>query len=164
MNKLQIAYDRGYRVTKDGYFLNPKGKVIGNNIDSRGYKQTGIIINKKYKSLYTHRLQAYQKFGDKLFKNGIVVRHLNGNKLDNSWGNIAIGTNRDNQMDISKEIRQKRCLPSIKAQIKYPKEFVLKLREEYKEVKNYSKLAIKYNIERKCMWYLINKRKVFKDA
>jgi hypothetical protein len=30
-----------------------------------------------------------------------------------------------------------------KAQIKYPKEFVLKLREEYKDVKNYSRIKQK---------------------
>ena len=47
MNKIQIAYERGYRVTKDGDLLNPKGKVIGDCLDSRGYKQTSIKINKK---------------------------------------------------------------------------------------------------------------------
>lgn len=29
MNKEQIAYDKGYRVTKDGHLLNPKGRKIG---------------------------------------------------------------------------------------------------------------------------------------
>lgn len=30
----------------------------------------------------------------------MVVRHLNGNILDNSIANIEIGTNSDNMMDI----------------------------------------------------------------
>lgn len=164
MNKLQIAYEKGYRVTKDGNLLNPKGKVIGNCLDGKGYKKTGIIINKKNIDLLTHRLQAYQKYGNKLFEDGILVRHLNGNPLDNCWDNIAIGTHRDNTMDIPKEIRIKRAISAGKAHIKYPKEFVLKLREEYKLVKNYRKLGKKYDIHSQIIWQLINKRKVFKDA
>ena len=163
MNREQIAYDKGYRVTKDGQLLNPEGKKIG-SINSRGYERTNVWLNKKRKNLSTHRLQAYQKYGDNLFEDGIVVRHLNGNALDNSWYNIAIGTHRDNQRDIPKEIRTRRNITASKTLIKYPKEFVLKLREEYKEIKSYSKLSIKYNIPRNYTWYLINKRKLFKDA
>lgn len=39
-----------------------------------------------------HRLQAYQKFGDKIYEDGIVVRYLNGDRYDNSYDNIGIGT------------------------------------------------------------------------
>ena len=164
MNKIQIAYERGYRVTKDGSLLNPKGKVIGDSVDSRGYKQTSIKINKKNTNIRTHRLQAYQKYGNKLFEDGIVVRHLNGNRLDNSLYNIAIGTQRDNLMDIPKEIRTRTSIEGAKTQIKYSKEFVLKLREEYKYIKNYTQLGRKYEIPYTTIRNIINKRKVFKDA
>ena len=163
MNKEQIAYERGYRVTKDGHLLNPKGIKIG-AISSTGYYHFGFKINKKHTNILTHRLQAYQKYGDKLFQDGIMVRHLNANPLDNSFNNIAIGTNRDNQMDIPKEIRIKRAISAGKTQIKYPKEFVLKLREEHKEIKNCAELGRKYNISSSVIWQLINTRKVFKDA
>ena len=163
MTREQIAYDRGYRVTKDGDLLNPKGKKIG-SISTKGYEGTGIWIDKKQQKLHTHRLQAYQKYGNKLFEDGIVVRHLNGNPLDNSFNNIAIGTYRDNVMDIPKEIRTKSCVAAAKTLIKYPKEFVLKLREEHKEMKSYSELSKKHNMPRSMVWQLINKRKVFKDA
>jgi len=163
MNKIQISYERGYRVTKDGCLLNPKGKKIG-SISTRGYEGTGIWIDKKQQKLYTHRLQAYQKYGNKLYEDGIVVRHLNGNPLDNSFNNIAIGTYRDNTMDIPKEIRIKSTYAAAKTSIKYPKKFVLKLREEYKEIKNYAELGRKYNMPTSIIWELINKRKVFKDA
>ena len=33
---------------------------------------------------YTHRLQAYQKYNNEIYNKGIVVRHLDGNKLNNS--------------------------------------------------------------------------------
>jgi len=164
MNKIQIAYQKGYRVTKDGDLLNPKGKVIGDCLDSKGYKQTAIKINKKNTNILTHRLQSYQKYGDKLFEDGIVVRHLNGNKLDNSWDNIVIGTQSENMMDIPKEIRTSIAIARAKVSIKYPKEFVMKLREEYKDIKSYAELGRKYNMHKGVLWKLINKRKVFKDA
>ena len=55
MNKIQIPYERGYRVTKDGCLLNPKGKVIGDCLDGKGYKKTAIIINKKNTNILTHK-------------------------------------------------------------------------------------------------------------
>jgi hypothetical protein len=162
MNREQIAYEKGYRVTKDGQLLNPKGKVIG-NLSVKGYQRTAFKLNKVH-ILHTHRLQAYQKFEDKLYEDGIVVRHLNGNSTDNSWDNIAIGTYKDNALDIPKEKRKRDTSKANKAQIKYPKDFVIKLKKEYKEVKSYRKLSRKHGISLTSVWNLINKRKVFKDA
>lgn len=165
MNREQIAYEKGYRVTKDGEFLNPKGKKVG-YIPKQiyRYEYLNFIIKGENRRIKTHRLQAYQKYGDKLYEDGIVVRHLNGNSLDNSFDNIAIGTYRDNTMDIPKEIRTRTAILGAKKSIKHPKDFVLKLREEYKVIKNYSKLSRKYNIPFTTIFHLINKRKVFKDA
>ena len=163
MNKIQIAYLLGYRVTKDGNLLNPKGIKLG-CVNHHGYEQTGLNVNKKHKNIFTHRLQAYQKYGDKLYEDGIVVRHLNGNALDNSWDNISIGTQRDNILDIPKEKRKRKNLNANKSHIKYPKSLVYKLREEYNELKSYAKLGRKYNMDRRTISYLINKRKVFKNA
>ena len=163
MNKEQTAYDKGYRVTKDGQLIGLSNKVVG-CVNGRGYEHTGIKLNKKHINLETHRLQAYQKYGDKLYENGIVVRHLNGNSLDNSFNNIAIGTYRDNTMDIPKEIRIKSTYAAAKTSIKYNKEFVLKLREEYKVIKSYAELGRKHNMPTSMVWQLINTRKVFKDA
>ncbi|MCM3130078.1 HNH endonuclease [Paenibacillus provencensis] len=50
--------------------------------------------------VFVHRLVAYLKFGRKeLFKDGIVVRHLDDIKHNNSWINIDIGTHEDNRRD-----------------------------------------------------------------
>jgi hypothetical protein len=163
MNKLQIAYEKGYRVTKDGNLLNPKGRKIG-HLNGIIYERTTIRINGKNNDIYTHRLQAYQKYGDKLYEDGIVVRHLNGNALDNSRDNIAIGTQKDNLMDIPLKQRQLNAVQSAYKNIKHPKELVDKLKEEYKVLKNYAKLSRKFNLSKDTTYYLINKRKVFKDA
>ena len=53
-----------------------------------------------------HKLQAYQMFEEEMFVEGIVVRHLDGDPLNNSPENIAIGTVRDNIMDRDPEARR----------------------------------------------------------
>lgn len=163
MNREQIAYEKGYRVTKNGHLLNPKGRKIG-SINAHRYERTSIKINGKDVVIRTHRLQAYQKYGDNLFEDGIVVRHLNGNALDNSCDNIAIGTQRDNLKDIPLKQRQLNALQAAHKRIKHPKELVDKLIEEYKVLKNYAKLSRKFNLSYNTTYYLINQRKVFKDA
>jgi hypothetical protein len=163
MNREQIAYEKGYRVTKDGNLLNPKGDKIG-SINNHGYERTTIKINSKDVVIKTHRLQAYQKYGDKLYEDGIVVRHLNGNALDNSWDNIATGTQVENLKDIPLKQRQLNALQSAHKRIKHPKEFVDELKEEYRVLKSYAKLSRKFNLSYDTTYYLINQRKVFKDA
>lgn len=54
-----------------------------------------------------HRLVAYIKYGNAALRKGIDTRHLNGDKLDNSWDNIAIGTRSDNMQDMPKELRMR---------------------------------------------------------
>ena len=143
MDKIQIAYNRGYRITNEGEMINPKGGVVKGSINTSGYLQTGIRINGKRKSLPFHRIMAYQKFKTDMFKEGILVRHLDGNPINNSIDNIDIGTAHDNRMDIPKYIRQ---LINSKA----------KRIHNYKEIRKdrvlgmtYKELMFKYNISSK---------------
>lgn len=52
-----------------------------------------------------HQFCAYQKYGMSIFEDGIAVRHLNNQSLDNSLGNIGIGTYSENMMDKPKTQR-----------------------------------------------------------
>lgn len=107
-----LAHQKGYRITDDGVLLfikeGQKPRQIKGSIDYKGdnktvpYRRTGIRLDGKVRRLMFHRLQAYQKFGDKIFQKGIEVRHLNGNSLDNSYDNIGIGTLTDNRRDREK--------------------------------------------------------------
>lgn len=112
-----IANKRGYKITKDGIFYGPTGKKLIKN--NKGYSYASIQINGGNKSVYAHRLQAYQKYGEDIYNEGMLVRHLDGDKTNNSYDNIAIGTNRDNMMDVPKEIRVKRARTAGYATIKY---------------------------------------------
>jgi hypothetical protein len=145
---------RGYLVTEDGLLLNPKGHKIG-NIDKQGYVQSSIRIDKKSAVFYAHRLQAFQKYGDKLFIDGVVTRHVNGNSLDNSWNNIAIGSHSENMMDIPEQIRIKKAKHASSFIKKYNDDEVI---DFYNTCKSYKKTMDKFGISSKgTLNYILKK-------
>ena len=85
----------------------PFGTYQGN---SKEALCSAIRINKKHARFRFHRFMGYLKFGDEIYTKGMQVRHLDGNPLNNSWDNIAIGTQRDNTYDIPKEKRLQSAL------------------------------------------------------
>lgn len=107
MNKREkLAHKLGYQCIPIGLILNPQGQVIG-AVKRDGYVAFAITIDGKPVEIRAHKLQAYQKFGDEVYEKGVEVRHLNGNKLDFSWENIALGTHSQNMMDKPKEERRR---------------------------------------------------------
>ena len=150
----QIATKRGYVVTEEGKLLNPKGEEIG-SINNTGYIKTSIRVNKKKVSFMSHRLQAFQKYGDKLYDKGVEVRHKNGNPLDNSWNNILIGTHSENMQDIPEQIRIKKAKHAASFLKKHNKE---KIQKFHKENKSYKLTMEKFNISSKgTLWHILNK-------
>jgi len=135
-----IAISKGYFVSKQGVVYSPKGNVLK-------------------LSIRVHRLQAFQKFGSEIYKEGVEVRHFNGIPLDNSWENILIGTRSENQMDIPKLVRNTRGLTGTKEIIKYPFDQVLEIRKYREDGHSYKEIMERYNItDRSTVSYLINKR------
>ena len=129
----------GYTITKGGGVYSPIGNFLATYFDTRGY-YTFSIDNRKapYKCtniVLVHRFQGYKKFGEQIFYEDQFVRHLNGNKLDNSWDNIGIGTLSDNQMDIPAEVRLKRALHAASFNRKYDKEEVKAFHAKFKSYK-----------------------------
>lgn len=154
-NKIeQIASKRGYVVTEDGQFLNPRGKEIGTI--ERGYYRGTLVVNKKRRHIKSHRLQAYQKYGDRIYEEGIVVRHKDGNSLNNSWDNILIGTHFDNTMDIPKQIRIKRAKIATSYLIKFDAK---KIKDFHKKERSYKLTMEKFGITSKgTLNHILNKR------
>lgn len=112
-------------------------------------------VNNRNGSVLVHRIQALQKFGDKIFKDGIVVRHLNGEKTDNSWDNIAIGTHKDNAMDIPKEQRLQR---SLYATSFVRKHYANKVKKFHSIDKSYKKTMNEFSISSKgTLHFILNK-------
>jgi hypothetical protein len=157
-NTIIYAYNKGYRVLADGSLVNKQGKVIKTKFKNVDYHTTSIRYYGKLKNLKVHRLQAYQKFYDKIFVKGMEVRHLNGNPLDNSWDNIGLGTASENQMDIKKEIRISRATYASSFLKKHNHEEI----SEFHKNKNSYKLTMeKFNISSKGTLFFILKK--FKD-
>ena len=91
---IKIANKKGYYVDKNGnvFYKNKIRKCqIRKFKPNIKYYFFNIRNNNKIMSVKVHQFQAYQKYGNDIFKENIVIRHLNGNSLDNSYENIAIG-------------------------------------------------------------------------
>jgi len=109
------AYDKGYRVV-DGKAISPftgkelKTTMKGSAPEHLYHRFSCGALGNKRKDVYIHRLVAYQKYGDVIFNKNIQVRHLNGDSLDNSENNIAIGSQSDNSMDKCPKVRMKAAI------------------------------------------------------
>ena len=150
------SYDKGYRVSKSGKFLTPKGKEIGYK-DSRGYICTKITLKSgDYSELLAHQLQAYQKFGDRALEEGVCVRHLNSDQIDNSYENISIGTHQDNMQDKPREIRLRVAKQAASHRRKLTEEQVRCLRKDRSAGMSYKELSTKYGIAKSTVAYIVN--------
>lgn len=156
----QVAYELGYRVDKKGNLYNPKGKLIGGYIATTGYCRTNTRFLGKFKHLLTHRLQAYQKYGEKMYEEGICVRHFNDIKTDNSWDNILIGTQSENQQDIIRLRGTSKLYPKVKQNVKNIKyKNRNEIMEYYEKHRSYKKTMEKFNIKSSStLHHIINKR------
>jgi hypothetical protein len=153
----QIAAKRGYVVTEEGVLLNPKGLEL-QSVDNGGYIKTTIRLNGKAVIFFAHRLQAFQKYGELLYNESILVRHLNSNKEDNSWQNIAIGTHSDNMLDIPKQIRIKKAIHASSFLKKYKNKEIIRF---HKLHKSYKKTMDQFNISSKgTLNYILNPKNI----
>lgn len=149
------AYRRGYRVRDDGTVISPYGRTVGWKATS-GYYAITLKVGKKATWTHVHLLAAYQRFGDKALSAGVQVRHLNGNTLDNSKGNIAIGSQSDNQMDIPADVRRRRAAESDRRKLTF--EQAQQLRKDHKKGTPYSVLVRRYGVSKATVSYIVTKR------
>ena len=154
-NNLAVQY-----ANNKGYVVNSIGEVYNKNLNKIKLKRNVRENGKTYHSfnlkhnniLYTvkvHKLQAYQKYGEKIFNKNIVVRHLNDNSEDNSENNICIGTAHDNHMDMLYEKRLEMALNATKHIRKYTDEIIINIKTDHLNGLSYKELMQKYNISSK---------------
>jgi hypothetical protein len=150
---LKAACEMGYRVEGMKVF-SPRGeKKWRNRGDGTKYPVIeGPVINGKFsKNLKVHRIVAYQKFGDAMFEKGIVVRHLNGNPLDFSCDNIAIGTQKENFADMTQEDLIKRTA----WRRKHSSDDVRNMRELYKNSHTLAFISKMYNANPGAVFWIV---------
>jgi hypothetical protein len=157
MKPEQVAFFKGYRIDTNGNILNKAGALCKPYKNKHGYFSLCVRMpNKKPKMFLLHRLQALQKYGVNMYKDGIVVRHKNNDKADNSWENILIGTYKQNSMDIPEQIRIKHAKHAASFLKKYDNEAI---KSFYCKTESYKKTMKEFNISSKgTLHYILNSR------
>lgn len=165
---LVISHDRGYRVL-NGVVYNPKGEPVRGSYRKAApsYRKAALNVyyhyfsynyNGQSVSLMVHKLVAYQKFGDLMFRPSMVVRHINGNSLDNSEGNIEIGTILQNTMDRTPESRREHAIKASSHIYKFKDEELLRnFLNDRASGMVYRELMEKYSLSKSTVSYLLNK-------
>lgn len=146
------AYRKGYRVRDDGSVKGIRTDTLVTNVDGRGYAKFTMRTSPTDRyPVYVHRLQAYQKYGEKIFEDGIQVRHLDGNGENNSKDNVAIGTPSQNIRDIPKSVRIRCGRNAGRSQSPLSEKDVREIRERVKNdnYDTYQKLAEEYGLASK---------------
>lgn len=148
------AFKKGYRVVEGDLYYNDKKRNA--SIDNNGYLFFTVRneLNERY-PIHVHRLFAYQKYGNKIFRKGIHVRHLDGDKLNNKDKNLLIGSASDNHMDKPESVRMRAALIATSFCRKHNHEEIIKL---YNEGLSYEKIMKKTGIKSKgTISYIIKK-------
>lgn len=160
INKFVIyAYDRGYRIVNNKV-LNPNGKILKtwthSNVGDCKYKSFNIVVNKEKSNIPVHKLVAYEKYGKRMFGDGILVRHLDGNSLNNNHDNILIGNVYDNRNDIKREVRRTLAINASKKLRRFTDEEVIMIKKDRANGMTYKLLCEKYNTIKSTLSYLFN--------
>lgn len=156
------AAEKGYTTDGLGEIVSPSGLVLKQNILTTkcGYqsREFGIRHGKNAQNVPSARFIAYLKYGTSIFAPGTEVRHLNGNSLDNSWDNIAIGTPSENQMDKSPELRLRVARTAAASLRSLSEEEVGSLRRDREAGARYKELMVKYKLAKSTVSYIINRK------
>lgn len=156
------AYESGYRISENGEIFNPNKVKLNGTINAKlKYHSFGFRIENETKSIFVHRLQAYQKYKEKLFEPGILVRHKNGNHLDNSLDNIFIGTSLDNILDINPNNRILNTVNSTKIKQKYSNDLIIYIRHKYINGVKQIELFKMFNIPKSGIHHILNNLYLF---
>ena len=153
MNKKSIYTKALMCAVKKGYTIDDEGEVFYKGKKRSLKKVSGyycftirVDFDEKVKIVMAHRLQAYKKYGNKIFKKGVEVRHLDSNSLNNSKDNIGIGTPKQNASDKDKSVRMRAVLIATSFIRKHDHEKIIKL---HKEGFSYKQIMEKLNIKSK---------------
>jgi len=165
LEKIKIVLDKGYYINNIGEVFSRTGKKrklrLSGSKQGTEYYSFNVKINKISYPIRTYYLQAYKKFRKRAFVDGIQIRHLDSNSLNNSYENIGIGTVSDNMMDRSLNLRQK--VSNIAWKAGNPRkiterEIIYELL--YKEVP-YKEIRRKYDVALGTLSYMKNKSKEY---
>jgi len=155
------AYEKGYRVV-NGNVISPfsdRTRALRLHID-KSYPRYRFSIGVDGRGRYSidvHKLLAYQKYGEKMFKEGVQVRNLDNDSLNNSEDNIVLGTMSDNMMDRPKEVRQRLSVGASTHIRKFTDREMEEIRALRKKGNSYAALMKRFGISSTgTLYYILN--------
>ena len=98
---INLEYTPGYEVSENGdvYSIRRNNKILmKQHLNGNGYKAIPMVIDGKEKHITIHRLVA-AKYLPNRPSEFHEIRHLDGNKLNNHYSNLAWGTKKENAED-----------------------------------------------------------------
>ena len=157
-----IAINMGYTYI-DGVVKSPRGEVVTLRLSSGGYQQFSIHIKrgdnpKLTRNVMVHRLVGYLKYGDKIYDYGMCIRHIDGDKLNNSYDNLVIGTHRDNMLDVPIQDRINRSLKSAETTRRFSEEELASIVVDRRSGMSYKDICEKYDVGKSWCSYFFNKK------
>ena len=150
------AFSLGYRVSENGDVVRD-GRKIGLQ-NPGGYLVFRTKLHQKTITVFVHRLQAYQKYGEEIFKQGIESRHKDGNSLNNAYDNILIGTHSQNMFDIPLAIRKSKAVKGAEKVRRFTPEQIDRIRQEKNQGFSLRQLAGKYETCKSTISYIVNRK------
>jgi hypothetical protein len=156
MRNEELAAARGYLVLDNGTVIGARGRPIAGWIDKHGYRY--FRVGKHDASVSVARLQAFQKYGQDLFVDGIETRHKNGVPLDNSRDNILIGTKLENESDKTPEAKRRGIVAGSEALRKLTPAECKELRAARRNGATYRELMATYGITKSTVSYVVNRK------
>lgn len=155
--KAYAAWLAGYKVTKLGEVISPRGRnrKLRNN---RGYLTFSFSYEGRSVPLAVHKLVAAQKYEEAYWSDALAVaRHLNGNSLDNCWSNIVIGTQSENMLDKLPEARVAHAIKAASSLRKFNDQQMKEIRDLYfNQGLSYNELSERLKISKSTLSYYLS--------
>jgi hypothetical protein len=127
------------------------GKILKPTKLKNGYLKVSLCRNSKRKEFLVHRLVAITFIGD---AGGMDVCHIDGTRDNNNLSNLRIDTRKGNMQDSilhGTMIKGSRVGTS-----KYKEEFILEIKNLFKNGATVSELARKFNIPKPTLYGIKN--------
>lgn len=170
---IYIAYEKGYRVTETGELYGLKGKrLVVKRRGKQRYPTFSVNVGKLTKSgvfgIPVHRFAGFCFYGDRIFEEELVLRHLNGDTEDVSKTNLVLGTHSQNNLDKPAEVRRRAAILARAAQgrpmnSRFTDEEVREILRRLESGESAPRIAEEYGVTRNCI-YLIRDRRNYADV
>jgi hypothetical protein len=157
INAVRTAFEKGYRVTKDGKVLSPTGTFRKLGMSSGCSRSSGtsrpryltfnvVDSRKKRVPVPVHRLAGYQLYGEAALDSVTQVRHLDGDHTNNRFTNLAIGSGTDNALDRPEAERKAHARHAASFRRNLTDRQVGRLKKDRARGETYAQLSEKYGI------------------